>query len=66
MALPSNAQERMLAGVGWEGEGKRVEKIQSFLCNLREGNPRIREIAPMDHEKKHILKAYNENTLAFL
>lgn len=41
------AQEKMLAESGWGGvKGK--EKTQSFLCNFRKGNPRIREITCMD------------------
>lgn len=42
--------------MGEEGEGERVEKIQPFLYNFSEGNPRIREITLMDLSSSIYLK----------
>lgn len=42
--------------MGEEEEGERVEKIQPFLCNFSEGNPRIREITRMDLRSSIYLK----------
>ena len=56
--------------LGWNGWGwwwrVRVEKIQSFLCNFREGNPRIREIAPTHLRSSIHWKPIMRIPLAFL
>lgn len=43
--------------MGEKGERERVEKIQPFLCNFSEGNPRIREITRMDVRSSIYLKS---------
>lgn len=59
----------MLAGLecsGKQGEGKRVEKTWSFLCNFREGYPRIKEITPTDLRRTIYFKPILRIPLAFL
>lgn len=52
--------------VGGSGEEKGLGKIESLLCNFREGNPRIREIAPMDLRRSIYLKPIMRIPLTFL
>lgn len=45
---PAMHKRKCLLCWGGGGEGERVEKIQPFLCNVSEANPRVREITHMD------------------